>query len=86
MPFYRKRAVTIEAIQFTGDNLEEITEMLGPDLADQQVTQQINRLVIRTLEGDMKANVGDWIIRGVADEAYPCRNDVFLRTYEPADA
>lgn len=86
MPSFRKRAVTIEAVQFTGDNLDEIVEMLGPDLVDQQVTQQINRLVIRTLEGDMRANVGDWIIRGVADEAYPCRNDVFLRTYEPVES
>lgn len=41
-------------------------------------------LVIRTLEGDMRANPGDWIIRGVAGELYPCRQDIFEQTYEPA--
>lgn len=41
-------------------------------------------LVIRTLEGDMHANPGDWIIRGVAGELYPCRQDIFEQTYEPA--
>jgi hypothetical protein len=81
MPFYRKRAVTIEAVQFTGDNVDEIST-LGPDV----VLQKDNKLMIITLEGDMRANVGDWIIKGVADELYPCRNDVFLRTYEPSDA
>jgi hypothetical protein len=80
MPFYRKRAVTIEAIQYTGDNADEIMT-LGPD-----VVLLSNKLVIITLEGDMRANIGDWVIKGVADELYPCRNDVFLRTYEPADA
>lgn len=78
MPLYRKRAVTIEAVQFTGDNVEEILK-LGPDV----VRQRDNKLIVITLEGDMRANVGDWIIKGVADELYPCRNDVFLRTYEP---
>lgn len=41
-------------------------------------------LVIRTLEGDMHANPGDWIIRGVAGELYPYRQDIFEQTYEPA--
>jgi hypothetical protein len=81
MPLYRKRAVTIEAVQFTGDNVDEVSK-LGPDV----VLQKDNKLIIITLEGDMRANVGDWIIKGVADELYPCRHDVFLRTYEPADA
>ena len=41
--------------------------------------------VISTLEGDMTANTGDWIITGVNGETYPCKPDVFLKTYEPAD-
>ena len=41
-------------------------------------------LVIRTLEGDMRAAYGDWIIRGVEGEFYPCRDDIFTRTYEVA--
>ena len=39
-------------------------------------------LVIHTLEGDMRADVGDWIIRGVAGEFYPCKPDIFAATYE----
>lgn len=41
-------------------------------------------MVIRTLEGDMKADMGDWIIRGVQGEFYPCKPDIFAATYEPA--
>lgn len=41
-------------------------------------------LTIRTLEGDMKANPGDWIIRGVKGELYPCKPDIFDATYELA--
>ena len=40
---------------------------------------------VPTLEGVMTGRVGDWIIVGVAGERYPCRHDVFVRTYEPAD-
>jgi hypothetical protein len=42
-------------------------------------------LVISTLEGDMKANPGDWIITGVNGEVYPCKPDIFEKTYEPVD-
>lgn len=80
MPFYRKRPVVIEAVQFDGDNFEEVLELLGEIV----INTGDNTLSISTLEGDMRANIGDWIIKGVASEGYPCRNDVFLRTYEPA--
>ncbi len=43
------------------------------------------RLMIATLEGIMHANLGDWIIRGVQGEFYPCKPDIFSATYEPAD-
>lgn len=43
-------------------------------------------LVIRTLEGDMRATYGDWIIRGVQGEFYPCKPDIFAATYEPVEA
>ena len=43
------------------------------------------RLVISTLEGDMTAEPGDWIITGVAGEVYPCKDDIFRKTYEPVD-
>lgn len=42
-------------------------------------------MVIRTLEGDMKVSLGDWVIKGVAGEFYPCRDDIFAATYEPVE-
>lgn len=41
--------------------------------------------VISTLEGDMTGNIGDWLITGVNGEAYPCKDDIFRKTYEPVD-
>lgn len=43
-------------------------------------------MVIRTLEGDMKVSLGDYIIRGVQGEFYPCKPDIFAATYEPVEA
>ena len=51
-----------------------------------QAYRTLRTQTIETLEGKMKARVGDWIITGVAGETYPCKNDIFRRTYEPADA
>lgn len=42
-------------------------------------------LIIKTLEGDVKASVGDWIITGVNGEQYPCKPDIFKKTYEPVE-
>lgn len=77
---FRKKPVVIEAVQWTGYNVAEMAEFgvpaEGPGLS----------LVIRTLEGDMTASPGDWIIRGVQGEYYPCKPDIFAKTYEPAEA
>jgi len=79
MPKFRKKPVTIEAVQYTGENSKEIVtfmERLFPYFnAD-------NSLVIPTLEGEMKASKGDWIIKGVKGEFYPCKPDIFEATYE----
>lgn len=80
---YRKKPVTIEAMQYTGENFEEIQEFMGeekPIFARDYVS-----VVIRTLEGSMKAKVGDYIIKGVKGEFYPCRKDIFEQTYEKVD-
>ncbi len=42
-------------------------------------------MVIKTIEGDMQANLGDWLIKGVRGEYYPCKDDIFRQTYEPVD-
>jgi hypothetical protein len=80
MPLYRKKPVVIEAIQFTGANTVEIAGLLGWDYSGG--SEYSDSVVIETLEGDMTANVGDWVIRGVAGEGYPCKDDVFRLTYE----
>jgi len=78
---FRKKPVVIEAIQWTGDNVEEIGEfMTGVHWAMAGDRDP----VIPTLEGDMKVSVNDWIIRGVKGEYYPCKPDIFEATYEPA--
>jgi hypothetical protein len=81
MPKFRKKPVVIEAVQWAGDNLSEIQAFYKPDSI--LVGNQIH---IHTLEGTMRADVGDWIIRGVSGEFYPCKPDIFVKTYEPADA
>lgn len=90
---YRKKPVVIEAMQVpAADDLPAWGELAGwlmVDMAKFQLTGPndgvgVDGLVIRTLEGDMTAAIGDWVIKGVAGEHYPCRNDIFLATYEPA--
>ncbi len=72
------KPVVIEAVHYTGDNL---TEILAFD--DRIQWSDFLGLGIGTLEGMMTANVGDWIIKGVAGEVYPCKPGIFDATYEP---
>ena len=80
---YRKKPVVIEAIQL--EDLEVYTLMsiqhlvgLGKDIFEVKG----DGLIIKTLEGDMRASIGDWIIKGVQGELYPCKPDIFKETYE----
>lgn len=93
MGFYTKKPVTIEAVQWTGNNIEEITQFIDFDAlpeSDLYVGKGIGHipatgeLEIPTLEGMMVARPGDFIIRGVQGEVYPCKPDIFEATYEPA--
>lgn len=83
MSQYRKKPVVIDAVQWMG-NLDEMTEFVtvpwhtGP-IRDEEVS-----MFIPTLEGEMEANPGDWIIKGVQGEFYPCKPEIFEATYEPA--
>lgn len=80
---YRKKPVVIEAIQFVdnADCIMEIHEFLGGDTL--RVNYEDNPYIkIETLEGTMKASVGDYIIKGVNGEFYPCKPDIFEKTYE----
>lgn len=88
MPKYRKKPVVIEARQFTGGKgynalLDWINEH-AEDRTSFAITDcgKIVGLGIETLEGTMRADVGDWIIEGVSGEFYPCKPDIFAQTYE----
>lgn len=86
MPKYRKKPVVIEAVQWDG-NLKTIEPLLAKSTVTEIGQDFIEPdLIIPTLEGEMRANVGDWIILGVKGELYPCKPDIFAQTYEPADA
>lgn len=84
---YVKRPVVVDAIQWrAGDNDDEIIEFLGEDFkhflyATGETVPY--RLGMTTLEGQLLASPGDYIIRGVKGEHYPCRDDIFEATYVP---
>ncbi|QIG58716.1 MazG-like nucleotide pyrophosphohydrolase [Gordonia phage DatBoi] len=75
---YRKKPAVIEAIQLGIFNTEAVEEFVGGDLG----THSDGGLVIATLEGAMRASIGDYIIKGVQGEFYPCKPDIFAETYE----
>ena len=75
---YKRKPVVIEATQYDGTNFQELAEFVGKDL----IANQDNEIFIRTLEGDMKVSINDYVIKGVKGEFYPCKPDVFESTYE----
>jgi len=77
---YLKRPIIVSAIQFTEANTEIIREFTGQRLS--AFHRKNNKFYINTLEGMMLVNVGDYIVRGVADEYYCVREDIFNMTYE----
>lgn len=95
---FRKKPVEIEAVQFTGlDSYVAICQwarehgivsdsdkgaVSTPSL-EELFRFETPIMLIRTLEGTMAASPGDWIIRGVEGEFYPCKPDIFMATYEP---
>jgi len=86
MPMFRKKPVVIEAIRYTGINERlhaELNEFVGCELEVRDHAGLLC-LVIPTLEGDHIATPGDWVIKGVKGECYPCKPDIFTATYEPA--
>ena len=95
---FRKKPVVISAIQWTGENLVDVihfTDGRPPNnksshagmMWDQYVdVVRKDGLKIFTMEGKMDASIGDWIIKGVKGEHYPCKPEIFALTYEDANA
>ncbi len=93
---FRKKPVVIEAVQFDGLNTEEVLDWIEPNFADSPAedvggtvidpaVSELSYFTIETLEGTMRAEPGDWIIKGVKGEFYPCKPDIFAETYDPED-
>lgn len=88
---FRKLPIEIDAILWTGDNIAEVTDFMCPqepiyvnNLSHMKFTNADDVVGIQTLEGIMVASKGDWILRGVQGELYPCKPDIFAATYEAA--
>lgn len=83
---FRKKPVVIEAMQVTFANRDEAAEWCAGKVeasAPSGAVYAPGFVAIETLEGTMWADGGDWIIKGVAGEFYPCKPDIFAATYEP---
>lgn len=92
MAQYRKRPVVIEAIQYNNLNREEIEKFVGATLRYEIDSYHYDQglpippkmyLFINTLEGEMRVDPMDYVIKGVKGEFYPCKPDIFEQTYEP---
>ena len=88
---YKKKPVVIEAVQYYGQNKEEIDNFIGSVTeeeykfdGDRTNSASIRVLFIQTLEGKMEVSPMDYVIKGVQGEFYPCKPDIFKQTYEEA--
>ena len=89
---FRKKPVVIEAVKWTGENLREVIKFTGLHPFANKWTWEEYAEVVRkdglkifTTEGPLMATIGDWIIKGVKGEFYPCKPDIFEATYDPAE-
>ncbi|TDM24325.1 hypothetical protein ETI02_00585 [Macrococcoides canis] len=84
----RKKPVEVDVLHYLGPNYEELIDFCGDSIVErlEQVSPNSmeieTRYYIKTLEGYMKVNIDDYIIKGVKGEFYPCKSDIFLETYE----
>lgn len=76
---FRKKPIVIEAMQLTENNRHDVGKWC------KAVTMYYDGIDIKTLEGVMRANLGDWVVRGVQGEFYPVKPDIFRETYERAE-
>lgn len=79
---YKKKPVIVEAIKWNGTNINEVMDFLNWRNSSHD---KFSGLIIHTLEGNHHASIGDYIIKGIAGEFYPCKPDIFELTYEPVE-
>ena len=87
MAKYRKLPVEVEAVLYDGteNSIVEILNLVDISKSTTNaVYPRIDHIIINTLEGQMRAEKGDYIIKGVEGELYPCKPDIFKKTYERA--
>ena len=89
MAQYRKKPVVIEAVQWNGKNFDAISKFTGYWHGHKKAHEDAEERALKTgemhiytLEGVMTASAGDWVIKGIKGEFYPCKNDIFEATYE----
>ncbi len=87
---FRKKPVVIEAVQFLPNinSYNDIAKLASDGSRSVDILERdgyLPQLFVHTLEGQMEAMVGDWIIKGVSGEIYPCKPDIFYATYEAVD-
>lgn len=87
---FRKKPVVVEAVQFLPyrKSYDEIARLAVNGIRAVQILERddgLPQLFIDTLEGQMEAKIGDWIIKGISGEIYPCKPDIFYATYEAAE-
>lgn len=91
MNLFKTKPTFIHALQWTGDNIKEIQKFVpGVRMGEVEIQKgpewiKTGGLVIETLEGSMLAATGDWIIKGIRGEFYPCKPDVFAAKYEQVE-
>lgn len=81
MPKFVKKPVEVDAVVFDG-NIKTVIDFMESSDSDGRFEMRDGGLYIKTLEGEHLASVGDYIIRGVKGEYYPCKPDIFAMTYD----
>lgn len=86
MAKYKKKPIVIDAVQWKGTWNDEIAEFTKDKQGREFSFYEFGVLYIKTLEGLMVANVGDYIIKGIKGEFYPCAKEIFEQTYESVES
>lgn len=85
MAKYRKKPVVIEARQLLVRNMTELESWCGGSIKGTRLLPSERSIDIQTLEGKHRADIGDYIIKGIKGEFYPCKPDIFELTYEKVE-